>query len=327
MIAQLAAAEHGRATEPGAYAVVSPCRNEAHLMKRTLDSVIAQTHLPKIWVIVDDGSTDETPQVLAEYAARMPWIRIITRKNRGHRAVGPGVVEAFYDGLEEVDLDAVQHVAKLDLDVDLPERYFEILCTRLDTSPRLGSVSGKPYARNAAGRLVSERRGDELSVGMTKLWRVDCFKDIGGIVRGVMWDAIDCHTARMKGWTPRSFDEPDLRFEHLRPMGSSQSGIHAGRRRHGAGQWYMGSNPLFFAGSCIFRMRDAPVVTGGLSMMAGYVLAALRGAPRHPDQALRHFVKAYQRRALVMGKSRATRAIEATRERVWRARARGVNEA
>ena len=96
------------------------------------------------------------------------------------------------------------------------------------------------------GQLVSERRSDDMSAGMTKLWRQSCFKAIGGVVREVMWDAIDCHKARQLGWKAISWDEPELRFEHLRPMGSSQNSIYTGRRRHGFGQHFMGADPLVF---------------------------------------------------------------------------------
>ncbi|MEL6264758.1 MAG: glycosyl transferase family 2, partial [Pseudomonadota bacterium] len=156
-----------------------------------------------------------------------------------------------------------------------------------------------------------------MSVGMTKLWRVACFRDIGGLARAVMWDAIDCHKARSLGWTARSWDEPDLRFEHLRPMGSSQVSIHTGRRRHGEGQWYMGSDPVFYAATCVFRMVEPPLVTGGLSMMLGYLQGWWQGRPRHPDPELVAFIRSYQRRALVMGKRRAVEAIEAERAALW----------
>ncbi len=77
------------------YVLISPCRNEQDYMRETLDSVIAQTVPPALWVIVDDGSTDATPAILAEYAARHDWIRIVRRADRGARSVGPGVVDAF----------------------------------------------------------------------------------------------------------------------------------------------------------------------------------------------------------------------------------------
>lgn len=301
----------------GSYVVISPCRNEAAFMRRTLDSMVAQTVRPATWVIVDDGSSDETPAILADYAARHDWIRVVAKPDRGHRAVGPGVVEAFYAGLETVDMASVEHVVKLDLDLELPPRYFEVLLAKMAADPRLGTCSGKPYYRDAKGALVSERRGDEMSVGMTKLWRVACFEAIGGIVRATMWDAIDCHKARQLGWRARSWDEPDLRFEHLRPMGSSQVSIYTGRRRHGAGQWYIGSDPLFYAATCVFRMSEPPVVTGGLAMLWGYLQAALTRAPRQPDASLRRFIRAYQRRALFVGKTRAIAEQEEARSPHW----------
>ncbi|MFV0359654.1 glycosyltransferase [Tropicimonas sp.] len=293
------------------YVLVSPCRNEADYMRRTLDSVLAQSVPPALWVVVDDGSTDATPRILAEYAAAHPSLRIVAKPDRGHRAVGPGVIEAFYAGLDTVDLSAFAYLCKLDLDLDLPPRYFEILIERMERDLRLGTCSGKPYFRNAAGRLVSEKCGDEMSVGMTKFYRRECFEQIGGFAREVMWDALDCHKARQLGWTARSWDEPDLRFEHLRPMGSSQKGILTGRRRHGFGQYYMGSDPLYFAATAIYRMAHPPYVVGGLSMLQGYFGAMLRGETQHADPELRRFVRAYQRRALKVGKARAIAEIEA----------------
>ena len=109
------------------YVVISPCRNEADYLRTTLDSMVAQSEPPTLWVIVDDGSTDATPQILAEYAARHDWIQIVGKPDRGHRAVGPGVIEAFYYGFDTVTLATFDYLCKLDLDLDLPPRYFEIL--------------------------------------------------------------------------------------------------------------------------------------------------------------------------------------------------------
>ncbi len=281
-------------------------------MRRTLDSVVAQTVTPTLWVIVDDGSTDETPAILAEYVAAHDWIRVVQKPDRGHRAVGPGVIEAFYAGYETINPSDFTYSCKMDLDLDLPPRYFETLIEKMEANPRIGTCSGKPYMR-VGGTLVSERRGDEMSAGMTKFYRQTCFDDIGGYVREVMWDAIDCHKARQKGWTAISWDEPDLRFEHLRPMGSSQTSIYTGRRRHGFGQYFMGSDPLFYLATCVFRMAEPPYVLGGLAMLQGYLGAWLRGERRLDDPELIAFIRAYQRRALRVGKARAVAEIEAER--------------
>jgi len=306
-------------TDTRAYLLVSPCRNEAAYMERTLDSMVAQTLRPALWVIVDDGSTDETPAMLADYAAKHDWIRVVQKPDRGHRAVGPGVIEAFYAGLDTVsDISAFMAIGKLDLDLDLPPKYFEILVDRMVADPRIGTCSGKPYIRRGAG-LVSERRSDDMSVGMTKLWRTSCFEAIGGVVREVMWDAIDCHKARQMGWRAVSWDEPDLRFEHLRPMGSSQTSIYAGKRRHGFGQYFMGTDPFYFVATAVFRSLEPPYVLGGLSMLQGYFGAMLRRDRRLEDPELIRFIRTYQRRALRHGRARAMADVEAEREPVWAA--------
>lgn len=300
------------------YVVISPCRNEAAYMRRTLDSMVAQSQPPRLWVIVDDGSTDATPEILAEYTAAHDWIRVVLKPDRGHRAVGPGVIEAFYAGLETVSLADFDYLCKLDLDLDLPPRYFEILMDRMEADPRIGTCSGKAYFRNTAGALESENIGDEMSLGMTKFYSVDCFEQIGGFVREVMWDGIDCHKARQLGWTPASWDDPDLRFEHLRPMGSSQQSIFTGRRRHGFGQYYMGTHPLFLLASAINKGRQRPYVVGGLAMLQGYFGAFFRAADQHGDRELVAFIRQYQRRALRVGKARAVAEIEAEQKSLWR---------
>ena len=286
------------------YVLISPCRNEAAYMRQTLDTVIAQSIRPAKWVIVDDGSTDETPQILAECARLHDWIKIVTRTDRGRRAVGPGVIEAFYAGYETINPDDYNYLCKLDLDLRLPPRYFEILMERMKANPRIATCSGKAYIE-ADGHLVDERHGDETSLGMTKFYRVSCFKAIGGFVREVMWDGIDCHCCRMKGWIACSWDEPELRFVHLRPMGSSQQSIYTGRMRHGYGQYFMGTGLLFMVASAIYRVNEKPYVLGSLAILWGWIKSALQGKPRYGDLEFRRFLRRYQMRALLIGKRKA----------------------
>jgi glycosyltransferase involved in cell wall biosynthesis len=298
--------------------IISPCRNEEKYMRETLDTVLAQTLLPTRWVVVDDGSTDSSAEILTEYSTRAPWIEVFSRADRGGRSVGPGVIEAFYAGLAHADVDDFDYVCKLDLDLRLPSRYFEILVERMNADPRLGSCSGKPYMPSASGELISEKIGDEMSAGMTKFYRVQCFQDIGGFVQQVMWDGIDCHISRMKGWKVRSWDEPELRFVHLRPMGSSQQGVFTGRMRHGFGQYFMGTGMLYISASAVFRMAHPPYLVGGLGIWWGYVRAMLGREPRFEHPGFREFLHEYQLRSLFLGKPRATAKVESSYAARWK---------
>lgn len=286
------------------YVLISPCRNEAAYMRQTLDSVIAQSSLPTKWVIVDDGSTDETPRILADYAEKYNWIQIVTRKDRGRRAVGPGVIEAFYEGYAAINADDYEYLCKLDLDLRLPPRYFEILMERMEANSHLGTCSGKAYIEKN-GQLVFEGHGDETSLGMTKFYRTSTFWEIGGFVREVMWDGIDCHCCRMNGWIACSWNELELRFVHLRPEGSSQTGVYTGRMRHGFGQYFMGTGLSYMLASTIYRMNEPPRIFGGLATLLGWLSSAIQRKPRYDNPNFRRFLRRYQWRALLVGKKRA----------------------
>lgn len=274
-------------------------------MRQTLDTMVSQSIRPARWVIVDDGSTDTTPQILAEYAARHDWIQIVTRTDRGRRSVGPGVIEAFYAGYESINPDDYDYLCKMDLDLRLPPRYFEGLMERMEADPRIATCSGKAYIEGKNGELESERHGDENSIGASKFYRVSRFKELGGFVREVMWDGIDGHRCRMRGWIACSWDDPELRFVHLRPMGSSQQSIFVGRMRHGYGQYYMGTGLLWMIATAVYRVTERPYVIGGLYILWGWLKAKLQGLPRYEEPGFRKFLRHYQWRALVVGKRRA----------------------
>ena len=312
------------------YCLITPCRDEAKYARRTIESVLHQTSQPALWIIVDDGSTDDTPHILAEYAAKIPYIRIVTRANRGDRKLGSGVIEAFDAGYATIDPGDFEYVCKFDLDLDLPPTYFQQLMQRMEADPRLGTGSGKPYFHRGApasttiypidptkADYVSEKCGDENSVGMIKFYRTRCFTQIGGFVRMLMWDGIDCHRCRMNGWVAASWDDPQLRFEHLRPMGTSHKNWWTGRVRHGVGQYFMGTGPIYMLASGLYRMTRPPLLVGGLAMLCGYSKAWLKREPRYGDDEFRRFLRSYQWSCLLRGKARATAAVNRRQAQRW----------
>lgn len=309
------------------YCLISPVRDEAQFLRRTLDSVIAQSAPPTKWVIVDDGSTDETPQILADYAARHPFISVVTRHHGHGRRVGGGVVEAFNAGLATITPGDYAYLGKLDTDLDLPPRYFEGLMELMEADPRIGTVSGKAYFpgpsnhdKSFAGELISEQIGDDVSVGANKFWRTACFEEIGGLVQGVLWDGIDCYKARMLGWKAFSLDREDLRFLHLRPMGSSDKGIITGRQRWGRGHWFIGSSPVFVLATSLNRARHRPRIVGGLAMLWGYGKAMAARQPRLDDPAFRRYLRGYQWAMLRLGKARALSREDRLGAKTWATR-------
>ena len=284
------------------YCVITPCRDEARFARRTLESMIQQTEPPALWVIVDDGSRDETPAILAEYAARVPWIRVVPDPTGATGQVGGGVIEAFYAGFETVDLGGFDYLCKLDLDLDLPRGYFAGLMDRMEVDPRIGCCSGKPYyvrgdpgadvplpsrRRRSPGlrehRRRHVRRGEQVLPGrlLPPDRRLRSRGDVG-------WD-------RLAPLPPAGMDRhvvgrPRAPIPPPPAMGTSHKNWWTGRARHGSGQYFMGTSPLWMLASALYRMTRPPLLLGGLAMLHGYARSSLAGAPRYGDEEFRRFL-------------------------------------
>ena len=296
------------------YVIITPARDEQKFAETTIASIARQTEAPALWIVVDDGSTDKTPEILKRWQEKLPYLKVLRREDRGSRKLGGGVIDAFYHGYDAIDTSQFDFVVKLDLDLELPAGYFATVMDRMEEDPTLGTFSGKPYFRAPSGKLVSEMCGDENSVGMIKFYRMNAFEQIGGFVREVMWDGIDGHRCRMMGWRAASEDETALRFVHLRPMGTSVRSWRTGRARHGRGQYFMGTSVSYMLASAIYRMTRPPRLIGGLAMLYGYFGAMFDRLPRYEEQfddaRFGSFVRRYQSMCLLYGKRRATERIE-----------------
>src|SRR5882672_4400514 len=203
------------------YVLVTPAHNEEAFIQRTLDSVIAQTLVPERWVIVDDGSTDRTAEIVESYRQRFPWIELVRRPQRVDRSFA-GKVHAFNAGFEKVRSLQFEVVGNLDADLSFEPDYLEFLMRKFEDDPKLG-VAGTPFLENDgydSGRDSFE--GETYVAGGCQLFRYRCFQEVGGYIpnRAAGIDWIPVMTARMKGWMVRSFAEK--RFHHYRTLGTAQ---------------------------------------------------------------------------------------------------------
>ncbi len=284
------------------YIIISPVRNEEKYLPDTIRSIADQTVQPAEYILVDDGSTDSTLEIIREAAAKYPWIHSIRRQDRGERKVGPGVVEAFYDGYHAIETGEYDFICKMDGDLTVSPRYFETLFEKFAEDPFLGAASGKLFLDLSDGKLVEERITDESVLGGVLCLKKKCFDAIGGFVCQVMWDGITFHRCRMEGFRTHSFRDGDLKIFDHRIMGSSQKSIFHGRTRWGWGQYFMGTHPLYIMAVGAYRMIERPFVIGGILILWGYLKGWLTRTPRYDFPGFRKSLQAWQMERLKLGK-------------------------
>lgn len=259
------------------YLIVSPVKDEGRYVERTLRSVAAQTVLPIRWILVDDGSSDETPAILARHARDCPWITVVTRRNGELRQPGSSVMNAFYCGLERAASLDFDYIVKLDCDVELPRDYFERLFEQFERDPQLGIASGV-YLEEGARGWHPIAMPDYHAAGASKVIRAPCFAAIGGFVRDRGWDTVDEVRAQVRGWRTRHFS--DLRFRHLKREGSGIGRLRSDAM-HGDVYFLTGGGPLFLLFKVVHRMiAGRPPLIGGLAMLLGYVRSWISGRER-----------------------------------------------
>jgi len=284
------------------YVIVSPVRDEEKYLPRTIESMINQTVRATEYILIDDGSTDRTAQIIKEAAKEHPWIHYVRRPDRGERKVGPGVVEAFYDGMAAITTAEYDYIGKMDGDLSFGPRYFETLFEKFEKDPHLGGASGKLFLVLDDGGLTEERHAPEMVVGGMQFYRKKCFDDMGGFVRQVMWDGIAYHRCRMAGWRTASYPDKDLMIHDHRLMGSSYKSVYHGRIRWGWGQYFMGTHPVYILAVGLYRMRERPFVVGGLLIILGYLKGWITRSERYGHPGFRRSLHAWQFERLGMGK-------------------------
>jgi glycosyltransferase involved in cell wall biosynthesis len=294
------------------YVLITPARNEAAYIELTIQSVIAQTVLPKRWLIVSDGSTDETDAIVEKYLPGRPWLELVRlppRKER-HFAAKVNAFKVGYDRVKDVSFDVIGNI---DGDVSFGPDFFQFLLSKFASMPKLG-VAGTDYIEGDFHSFKDSYINAQHVNGQCQLFRRECYEDIGGYLPikggGIDWVAVT--TARMKGWTTMSFSERT--FNHHRKMGTAGTTEIGARFHYGKKDYFLGGHPLWQLFRGTFQMAKKPYVVGGLALLAGYLSCWIRGAERPVSPELMRFHRAEQMarlKQLIAGKSGVTRRDEA----------------
>lgn len=276
------------------YVIITPVRDEERYIEATIECVRCQTILPLEWVIVDDGSTDRTGEILDRVALQFPWIRVVHRANRGFRKSGGGVMEAFYDGYKTLQCKDWDFIVKLDGDLSFAPEYFEKCFEYFGRDSQLG-IGGGEIHHEIAGQLKIEANPRFHVRGATKIYKRACWEAIGGLWPAPGWDTIDEVKANMLGWKTYAF--ADLPLFHHRFTGSEE-GLFRDRVKHGVACYVSGYHPLYVAASCLSRLTQRPYVIGSLGIMYGFLKAHVTRPARLEDRSYLAYIRGQQLRRL-----------------------------
>jgi poly-beta-1,6-N-acetyl-D-glucosamine synthase len=278
------------------YVVITPVRDEAPHLERTFRSMMSQSVLPAEWIVVDDGSTDGTAEIIERYAS-LPWLRIVRRSNRGHRASGGGVVEAFDAGYEAMQTSSWDLLVKLDGDLSFLPDYFESCIKEFQADPKLGIGGGTVMTCDERGPRLDSKGDPPFHVrGATKMYRRACWNTIRPLARAPGWDTIDEVKANHLGWTTRTFATAAV-IQH-KPTGSAD-GRWKNWLKNGMANYMTGYHPLFMIAKCIKRAGRRPLLVESTALAIGFCSGYVRRIPPAIDVEARCFLRRQQLRRLV----------------------------
>ena len=278
------------------YVLVTPARNEESFIEATIRSVVAQTVRPERWVIVSDGSTDGTDEIVRRYTRQFSWIELLRMPEHRDRqfAAKANCFAAGYERLKSLDFDLV---GNLDADITFGPDYYEFLLGKFSERPKLG-VTGTPFVEDATqpdSHSYAHGAANLTHVsGACQIFRRKCFADVGGYVaiKGGAIDWIAVTTARMKGWETRTFVEK-VCFHH-RKIGTGNHSPLMARFHYGRKAYYVGGHPLWETLRGFFQIKESPLLLGGLYFIGGYWWACLTRMHRPVSRELMAFHRAEQ---------------------------------
>jgi len=269
------------------YVLVTPARNEEAFLEKTIESVIHQTVLPVKWVIVDDGSTDRTPEIIGRYLPQHPWMEMVQMPQRRDRSFA-AKVHSFNAGFQRVKDLPFEIIGNLDADISFDTDHLAFLLERFGEDTTLG-VAGTVFREEGYSSETDSFEGQRHVSGQCQLFRRRCFEEIGGYIPhragGIDWIAVT--TARMMGWKTKSFRERS--FFHYRHLGTAGRSPLAALFSYGEKDYYLGGHPVWEFFRVAYQATKRPYILAGLSLGLGYCWAFLRRTPRPVSPELMDF--------------------------------------
>lgn len=281
------------------FVIITPVRNEAAYLEANISSVLSQTARPAEWVLVNDGSTDATGEIIDRWGSQHASIKTLHRSDRGFRQQGTGVIEAFYDGYQALRTHDWEYLVKLDGDLVLEPDYFEKCFEEFAKNPLLGIGGGMLY-QVEEDQVKPEVHQIFHVRGATKIYRRACWEALGGLMKSPGWDTVDELKAHFLGWETRTFS--DIRALHRRPTGAID-GNWRNAVKHGVGNYVAAYHPLFIFFKCLKRVVNKPYGIESLGIFYGFLSGYAKQLPRIQDSALVRYIRRQQLRRLFLLKS------------------------
>ncbi len=271
--------------------IITPACNEEEHLPSLIESVLAQSYLPAEWVIVDDGSIDNSSNVIQKAAIKYDWIKYLRHEKTGLRSPGKSVMDAFYFGFNNRDIIDYDIVMKLDADLILPKNYLATIINQFQANSKIGICGGVCLVQKDNNYILEKEANLDHVRGAIKSYRQKCFQDIGGLVKKMGWDTVDEHSARFKGWVV--FVLPELKVMHQRSTHQEYGFIKAAFR-NGKMLYSIRMDIFLLFGNCIKKSFKQPYLLLGIAMFIGYVSAFFTRYDKIVSKDLGRFIRKYR---------------------------------
>ena len=271
--------------------IITPaCNEEKHLLL-LIHSMVSQSILPSEWVIVDDGSVDNTSNVIQTSAIKYSWIKYLRKEKKDLRSPGKSVIETFYFGFQNKETQNYDIVMKLDADLILPIDYLETIICNFQNNLKIGICGGVCSIQMGDKYVIEKETNQDHIRGAIKAYRRECFEEIGGLTQAMGWDTIDEHSARFNSWLVVVL--PQLNVLHQRST-HQEYGFTKAAFRNGRMLYSIRMDVILLLTNCIKKIFKKPYLILCISMFLGYMFAFFRRENKIVDKDLGKFIRKYR---------------------------------